>query len=184
MRITVICILAGTIGAASPFAAAAQQNVIDGSTMYMGVGMIRKGEEIWQYSTVSPHTHHGFFKRLAGTDGGIRRLVQRLDGFVSADAEYKGGELTTPPIVFSGQRLQLNVNCSALGEVGVEIRDADGKPIPAYSMSEAVSVDMNGVAQEVWWQPAPDVGKRAGRPIRLHFRMRSAKLDAFQFTRP
>ena len=34
--------------------------------MYMGMSMIRKDEEIWHYSTVSPHTHHGFFKQLAG----------------------------------------------------------------------------------------------------------------------
>jgi hypothetical protein len=103
---------------------------VDGGTIYMGVGMIREGDELWHYASVSPLTHHGFGKRLPGTDGGIRRLVQRLDGFVSADAAYDGGTITTPPIVFEGDRLQLNVDCSAMGEVWIEIRDAAGNPIP------------------------------------------------------
>jgi hypothetical protein len=165
----------------TPYVRLGRIGEIDGGTMYIGVGMIRKGDEIWQYSTVSPHTHHGFFKRLAGTDGGIRRLVQRLDGFVSIDAGYDGGELTTPAIVFKGNRLYLNVDCSGMGEVWVEIQDEHGKPISEFSMDKAVSVDLNGVDQEVWWHAGPDVGSLAGKPIRLHIRMRSAKLFAFQF---
>ncbi|MHC4445503.1 MAG: hypothetical protein ACYTF1_03660 [Planctomycetota bacterium] len=157
---------------------------IDGGTIYMGVGMIRQGDEIWQYTSASPHTHHGFGKTLPGMDGGILRLVQRLDGFVSADTGPEGGHILTPPIVFKGNRLRLNVDCNALGEVWVEIQDANGKPIPGYSMDQAVSVDLNGVAEEVWWQKGPDVGPLSGKPIRLHFRMRSTKLYAFQFDYP
>jgi hypothetical protein len=51
-----------------------------------------------------------------------------------------------------------------------------------YTMAEAVSVDMNGVDQEVWWQHGPDVGRLAGKPVRLRLHMRSARLYAFQFT--
>ncbi len=36
-------------------------------------------------------------------------------------------------------------------------------------------------AQEVWWKQGPDVGKLAGRSVRLRIRMRVAKLVAFQF---
>jgi hypothetical protein len=48
-------------------------------------------------------------------------------------------------------------------------------------MDDAVSVDRNGVAQEVWWKEGPDVGKLVGRSVRLRIRMRAAKLYAFQF---
>lgn len=156
----------------------------DGGTVYMGVGMFRRGNEIWQYCTVSPHTHHGRHLTLPGTDGGIRLLRQRLDGFVSADAGPEGGELTTPPLVFSGSRLFLNADCSAFGEVWVEIQDAEGRPIPGYTLKEAVSVDRNGIAQEVWWQGGPNVGRLAGTPIRLRFRLRAAKVYGFQFGSP
>ena len=154
---------------------------VDGGTIYMGVGLLREGDEIWQYASVSRHTHHGFGKTLPGMNGGIMRLVQRLDGFVSADVGPEGGEFVTPPLIFAGNRLELNVDCGALGEVCVEIQEARGEPIAGHSMEEAVSVDLNGVAQEVWWRNGPNVSGLAGRPIRLRFRMRSAKLYAFEF---
>ena len=42
----------------------------------------------------------------------------------------------------------------------------------------------DGTAQEVWRQQGPDVSALAGRPVRLRFVMRSAKLFAFQFIPP
>ena len=53
-------------------------------------------------------------------------------------------------------------------------------PLPGYTRAEAVSVDRNGTAQGVWWKGGPDVSSLAGRPVRLRFAMRSAKLYAFQ----
>ncbi len=156
---------------------------VDGGTIYMGVGMIRNGDEIWQYCTVSPHTHHGFAVQLPGSEGGIRRHIQRLDGFVSLDAGLIDGTFRTPPIVFEGDRLELNVDCGARGEVWVEIQDADGRPVEGFTMHEAVSVDRNGVAEPVWWKNGPDVSPLAGKPVRLAFRMRSASLFAFQFVK-
>jgi hypothetical protein len=166
---------------AEPYVGLGRIGQPDGGTVYMGVGMVRQGDELWQYTTASPHTHHGFFLTLPGKDGGIQRVVQRLDGFVAAYADLDGGALTTPLLAFAGSRLHLNVDCGALGEVWVELRDADGLPIPGFTMDEAVSVDRNGVDQEVWWASGPDLGPLARKPIRLHIRMRAAKLYAFQF---
>ena len=50
-------------------------------------------------------------------------------------------------------------------------------------MKDAVSVDMNGVDQAVWWKQGPDVGRLAGRPVRLRVRLRAAKLYAFRFAK-
>ena len=63
----------------------------------------------------------------------------------------------------------------------VELQDEAGKPLPGYTFEDAVSVDRNGVAQEVWWRGDPDVGSLSGRPVRMRVTMRSAKLYAFQF---
>lgn len=87
----------------------------------------------------------------------------------------------TPPIEFAGNRLLLNIDCSAMGEAWVELRDESGKPLPGYTFEDAESVDRNGVAQEVWWRGGPDVGSLSGRPVRMRVTMRSAKLYAFQF---
>ena len=75
----------------------------------------------------------------------------------------------------------LNAACHGLGEIWVEIRDDAGQPIPGFRQTDAVSIDRNGTAQEVWWKQGPDVSALAGRPVRLRFVMRSAKLFAFQF---
>jgi len=154
---------------------------LDGGSMYMGSGMMRKGDELWQYYTGNAHAHDTGAIVEGEPHAMIGRLVQRLDGFASADAGPKGGELSTPVLTFAGDRLLLNIDCGALGEAWVELLDEAGRPIPGHTMDEAVSVDRNGTAQEVWWQDGPDVSKIAGRRIRLRFRMRSAKLYAFEF---
>lgn len=149
----------------------------DGGHLYMVLGMVIKDNEIWQYCASSAVVHGRRTRHCA-----IIRLVQRLDGFVSADAGPEGGELTTPPLVFDGNRLELNIDCSAMGEAWVEMLDQHGKkPIQGYAMDDAVSVDRNGVAQEVWWKNGPDVSPLIGRSVRLRIKMRSAKLYAFQF---
>ena len=147
-----------------------------GGMVYMGVGLVRRGNYIYQYygEGASTHGHH---------DGDVRiwRAKQRLDGFVSVDAGPQGGWFETPPFEFAGNRLQLNVDCGAMGEAWVELQDETGEPLPGYTLEDAVSVDRNGIAQEVWWRGGPDLGSLAGRPVRMRIRMRSAKLYAFQF---
>lgn len=150
----------------------------DDANLYMGTGMIRHGDELWQYCACPSRRA---YLRQEGGAGGIRRLVQRLDGFVSADAGPAGGELVTPVFRFAGQRLRLNLDCGAMGEAWVEMRDDQDQPISGFTLAESVSVDRNGVAQEVWWVGGPDVSALAGRSVRLRIKLRSAKLYAFQF---
>ena len=158
----------------------------DGGQIYMAAGMIRRGDDLYQYYSGMPFTHGLDSKEGVKYTKGlprevIIRVVQRLDGFVSMDAGGKGGELTTPVIAFKGSRLRLNIDCGGIGETWVELQDERGKPIQGFSMKESVSVDRNGVAQEVWWHNGPDVSSLAGRPVKMRIQMRSAKLFGFQF---
>jgi hypothetical protein len=156
---------------------------LDCGLIMMGIGMLRRGDEIWQYYFGGRRTHEEKAQaEKAGRVGeGIFRAVQRLDGFVSVDAGQSGGEFTTPVLTFVGNRLVLNAACHGLGEIWVEIQDEHGVPIPGFAQADAVSVDRNGTAQEVWWKGGPDVSALVGRPVRLRFIMRSAKLYALQF---
>ena len=154
---------------------------LDGGSMYMGAGMLRKGDELWQYYMANAYAHDSSAVVEGEPNAMIGRLAQRLDGFVSADADHTGGELVTPPVTFAGNRLLLNVDCAAMGEVWVEMMDENDCPITGHAMDEAVSVDRNATAQEVWWHGGPDVGALAGKPVKLRIKMRSAKLYAFQF---
>jgi len=108
--------------------------------------------------------------------------VQRLDGFVSADAPYSGGELKTRPLTFDGNRLVLNVDTDATGFAQVGILGADGQEIDGFGLDDCVYINGDFVDTTVEWrEKGTDVSKLAGQPIQIVFRMRGTKLFSFQF---
>jgi len=109
------------------------------------------------------------------------RAIFRLDGFISADADYHGAELTTPPLVFAGRFLRLNLDTSAGGSARVEVQDASGQPLRGYSLKDADVLNGNSTRMQVSWGAKSDLGSLAGKPVRLRFVMRNCKLYAFQF---
>ena len=121
-------------------------------------------------------------RRLQGRElGGVFRLEQRVDGFVSADFAYTGGVLTTEPFVFGGNCLALNLNTSASGEARVAILDADGSPIEGFGADKCDITSGDYLSATVFWRGSADVSALAGRPVRLRFEMRGTKLYSFQF---
>jgi len=156
----------------------------DSKSIYMAVGALRVGNKIYQYYGGYSFTHGEYIDKPDLKDvGAVYLAIQRLDGFISANAPYKGGSLITPLIVFSGNRLVLNVNASALGEVRVEILGADGLPIEDLTLNDCEPIRGNHIAKIVRFRGREDLSSLAGRPIRLRFKMRSAKLYAFQFVK-
>ncbi len=148
-------------------------------TIWPDGNAIRVGDELWFYfAGLDVHHKEQSQKESHGARG---RAVLRLDGFISADAAYTGGELTTVPLIFKGNRLQLNVDTSAGGEVRVEIQDASGRPVKGFAESDADGINANSVRAAVGWHGKTDVSSLAGKPIRLRFVMRDTKLYAFQF---
>ena len=69
-------------------------------------------------------------EKVADLHSSIFRASIRQDGFVSADAGYGGGKLTTPEMQFSGGRLELNCDGSAGDWPKVEIQDGEGRALP------------------------------------------------------
>jgi len=114
--------------------------------------------------------HH--LGRAIWTDG---RFVS-LSAFLS-----KPGEVVTPPIRFSGNRLQLNMNAGASGTVKVAIERADGTPIPGYTLKDAKPRYGNDLHKEMKWQSGADLSALAGEPLRLRFQLQAARLYGFQF---
>ena len=145
---------------------------------------VRMGNELWVYYFGGNHDHAGRLDPDApgGADlNGISRAVMRADGFVSADFDYAGGSLITPPLKFEGSRLELNIDTGGGGVGRVEIFDADGAPIDGFTLADADQLSTNTVHAVVSWRGKKDLAALAGRPIRLHFKMRATKLYAFQF---
>ena len=152
----------------------------------MANGMVRRGDEIWQYYYGTTEYHSNY--RKEDEHQAVYRVVQRVDGFVSADTPYDTlGTLTTRPLRFTGSRLTLNVDTDAAGYLQVGILDEDGVPIPSFGLDACVYVNGDFTAKEAAWLApdgamAADVSSLAGRVVRLVFRSRGAKLYAFQFT--
>jgi len=153
----------------------------DSKTMYMTRGMYVQGDEIWMYYIGLDDPHTG--SKEAQQRCTFSRVVLRKDGFTCVEADYAGGEFTTPVLTFKGQALRLNVETSALGLLRVEIQDGSGEPIPGYALADCDRIHAaNSTRWVVAWRGKSDVSSLSGRPIRLRFEMQhGAKLYAFRF---
>jgi len=135
-------------------------------------GIVRRGDALWQYATIATGAH----------GNGMRwsvRVKQRLDGFVSLDAGTQGGTFTTKPLIFTGDRLVLNMKAN--GAVRAGLLDESGKPVPGYAVEDCEALRTDSIAAEVTWKGKKSVGPLAGQVVRLKFELRDAKLYAFQF---
>jgi hypothetical protein len=143
---------------------------------------IAMGNELWIYYVGDNRDHDGFVDPAASEHRtSLHRAILRLDGFVSADAGYTGGEIVTPLIKFSGGKLQLNADPSGGGCVQVELLDENDRPIKGYTRYEATRMYENAVNQTVTWGDNDTLASLVDKPIKLRFLMRDCKLYAFQF---
>jgi hypothetical protein len=113
---------------------------------------------------------------------GIAWTKQRLDGFVSADADHKGGWLETPLLMFSGNMLRLNIDTGAMGTALVELRNAKHEPIPGYTLADCEEIGGNFIDQAVYWKGNTDLSALRGTPVHLYIELKRAKLFSFCFT--
>ena len=114
----------------------------------------------------------------------LRRFTVRMDGFVSANAPLRGGELITRPFTFEGGVLSLNVSTSAAGSVRVEIQDGDGKALKGHTLRDCDEIYGDSLDRMVTWRKGlADVSALAGKPVRLRFALSDADLYSLQFTR-
>lgn len=176
-----------------PYVAPGFRDGIELRLVSMGQGLVRRGRLLHQYFVGWPHTHGrpvrwdsdledraAWMKRDLG---GIYCATQRMDGFVSMDAAYTGGTLTTRPLVFEGDRLRLNIHAAGSGLVRVALLGEKGDPLAGFASSDCEAINADAVDHEVRWNLGPDVGEFSGKPVRLQFTMRNAKLYAMQFNK-
>ena len=117
-----------------------------------------------------------------GAGSALRRYTLRPDGFVSVNAGMGGGEVVTRPLVFSGRRLDLNLSTSAAGAIQVEIQEPSGRPVEGFALTDCPPAFGDAIDRPVDWRNRPDLGRLAGRPVRLRFFLRDADLFAFRFS--
>jgi hypothetical protein len=112
----------------------------------------------------------------------LRRYTLRIDGFVSVNAPLAGGELVTKPLRFEGNQLEINFSTSAAGSVRVEIQDANGDPIPGFTLADCNEQFGDEIDRVVSWKQGTDLSALSGKPLRLRVELKDADLYSFQFT--
>ena len=127
---------------------------------------------------LSIYTNEGY-KQSSGSC--FRRLTLRIDGFVSVEAPFDGGEFVTKPLKFNGKELVINYSSSAAGGIHVEIQNQQGSPIPGFTLADSTEIYGDQLERVVTWKGGGDVSKLAGEPIRLRFVMRDADLYSIKF---
>jgi hypothetical protein len=111
----------------------------------------------------------------------LARYRLRADGFISVHAPYGGGELLTRPFTFSGSRLELNFETSAAGSLRVEIQDEQRVPVTGYTLADCPEMIGDDVGRTIKWSSGGNLGKLAGRTVRLNFVIKDADLYSLKF---
>lgn len=126
---------------------------------------------------ISFYSVEGYY--LPNQTARVRRFTLRMDGFVSVNAPYSGGEVLTKLLTLQGERLQINYATSAVGSVKVEVTDLQGNPVKGFTADDCVEMFGDELEADVRWKNA-DIRALRGKPVRLRFLLRDADLYAFR----
>ena len=98
------------------------------------------------------------------------------DRYVARAAGDAQGTLVTPLVLLDADAMFLNVDSKG-GEARVEIRDEGNRPIAGFAAQDCQPIAADALAAPVKWRKP--LKALRGRPVRLAFSLRSARLFAF-----
>jgi hypothetical protein len=96
-----------------------------------------------------------------------------VDGFVALRGGADGGQVTTKPLGFKGQKLLLNYVVNPGGGLTIDALDESGKVVGQSQPLEGDAVDA-----PVTWKQNPDLSNGM---IRLRFSIRNADVYSLRF---
>ena len=111
----------------------------------------------------------------------LERMTLRLDGFASVNAPFRGGDVITKPLSFSGTQLEINYSTSAAGNIRVELVGEENKPIEGYGVGECSELIGDEIERVVSWNGSSNLSALAGRLMQVRFHMQDADLFSFRF---
>jgi hypothetical protein len=128
------------------------------------------GDELYLYYGGYARGHK--VERFKEQQIGLARMPR--DRYVSRDAGEAEGTLRTPLLALDGARLAVNAQVD--GELRARLLDEAGKPLPGFGASAPLRGD--SLAHALKWQRS--LAALRGRPVRLEFAMRRARLYGFE----
>lgn len=135
------------------------------------------GDEIRFYYTGISGRHWSTYHKDT-PDHGVGLATLRLDGFVSVETEGEG-TLTTKPLVFLGDTLLVNADAEG-GSLTVEALDAEGQPIEGFTAADCSPLTSDDLHHAVAWKGDADCHLLQGRPLKLRFHLKHARLYSFE----
>ena len=161
----------------TPYIGIGTGNDADAGQVITGFGYIKVGDSLLQYysgTTTNSGNHDMLGSKIFATK-------QRLDGFVSVDAQHAIGELITKNIKTSAQFLFINaMTTQPQGEILIELLDQNCVPIKGFTFADAVPITQNNIGQQIRWNKHQNIGSIAGKMFKIHIKMRHAKIFSFQ----
>jgi hypothetical protein len=103
----------------------------------------------------------------------IGRAVWRRHGFASLDAGGEVARVETVSLRLTSPRLVLNVSAKE-GSVRVALLEADGSPIPGFSLKESNELREDATQWEVTWHGGASIP--TDRAVRILIEMKQAQL--------
>jgi len=136
---------------------------------------IAVGDELRFYYGGRLSRHSPYQGKDKGVGAGIGFATIKRSRFISLEASFDGGTVTSKPLVFSGSKLFLNANCR-FGTIKVSLLDDKGNEISDWSGNVKGKDDID------IYVPfnQGDIGKFAGQKISLRFTLSNAQLFGFR----
>lgn len=111
----------------------------------------------------------------------FRRHSIRIDGFVSVNAPFSGGQISLKPFRFDGSTLSINFATSAAGSIRVQMEDFGGHPLEGFAFDDCHEIVGDEIDRVVHWRNGAAIGAHAGRMVRMRFELKDADLYSFRF---
>ncbi len=145
----------------------------DEKQVHMASSLVELPDRILLFFGMSRDVHVSDMKVNTGM------ATLRLDGFTALAAGATEGQLLTKPFLLEGSGIFVNAECDKEknGSVAVSVMDIEGRPLAGLS---AEPVRGDGIRIPLEWTDRNGLARHRGKPIRLQFSVRDARLFSFK----
>lgn len=131
---------------------------------------------IYSIGTTQDHGSHALPRRPGPTEKMLLHTL-RKDGFTYLESRGGWGRVATKAIVPRKPELTVNYEAPS-GFVEVQVSRPDGEPVPGCRFKDCIPLQGDQVRGAVRWKRRKSLRGLLGKPVRIEFRLRDARLYA------